>query len=195
MEKNLKQIAWKEAATGGLYLGLIFVVIQFLGYGLRSSQSSAWLPGLLNFAALLTIPYIYAHRMAVARGAAGFTYGQSIGFILRMMLFAGILSGIGQFVLQNYIDPRFYLEQFELALQKQGFSESLTEQIMSNIWILKNPFMMISSGILGMLIYGGVIGLFVSTFVRRPSDPFADHDRDEPRNHVTDSNTSGNDAR
>lgn len=195
MEKNLKQIAWKEAATGGLYLGLIFIVTQFLGYALRSSQSSAWLPGLLNFAALLTIPYIYAHRMAVARGAAGFTYGQSMGFILRMMLFAGILSGIGQFVLQNYIDPRFYLEQFELALQKQGFSETFTEQVMSNMWILKNPIMMIFSGMLGMLIYGGVIGLFVSAFVRRPADPFADHHHEETGNQSTDSNASGNDAR
>ena len=36
----------------------------------------------------------------------------------------------------------------------------------------RNPLFAVFSGIFSMLIYGGLLGLLISIFVRRPADPF-----------------------
>ena len=43
--------------------------------------------------------------------------------------------------------------------------------------MMKNPIVVVLGGIFGMVIYGGLIGLIVSFFAKRPADPFA-ADRD-----------------
>lgn len=172
MEKSVKQTVWKEAATGGLFLGVILAFVQFLSYWMRSAQGMTWLPGLLNFIAIVALIYLYGKKVSALYGAEGFSYGQSMGFVIRMMLFAGVLSGVAQYVLQNFVAPEYYAEQVELALLNAGFSETMTDEMMNNMGMLKNPFLMIFSGMLSMLIYGGLVGLIVSVFIKRPADPF-----------------------
>ena len=38
--------------------------------------------------------------------------------------------------------------------------------------LMRNPLFAVFSGIFSMLIYGGLLGLLLSIFVRRPADPF-----------------------
>ena len=38
--------------------------------------------------------------------------------------------------------------------------------------LMRNPLFAVFSGIFSMLIYGGLLGLLISIFVRRPADPF-----------------------
>lgn len=171
-ETNLKKAAWREAATGGLILGAIFIVIIVAEYFIRLEPSYAWVTGALNFFSIIAVSYIYARKVSNMYGAAGFTYPQSIGFILKMMLFAGVLAGIGQFVMQTYVDPEYYRELIERTLTSQGFSDELVNEAVEAMWTLKNPLMMVFSGMLSMVVYGGLIGLFVSAFVKRPANPF-----------------------
>ena len=49
-------------------------------------------------------------------GGDGFSYGRSLLFVLKMSLFAGVLAGVGQFVLVNWIDPEGFREQFDLMV-------------------------------------------------------------------------------
>ena len=52
VDPNRKKLVWKEAATGGLYLGLALVAVMVISYLGRMDATLSWVPGLLNFAAL-----------------------------------------------------------------------------------------------------------------------------------------------
>lgn len=172
--ENLKKLSWKLAATGGMILGLVFIFIMIIGYAQNLEKSYSWITGVTEFIALVIITYIYAKKMADAYGNEGFTYGQSVGFILKMMLCAGVFAGIGQYVLYNYIDPDYYQEMMELALLNQGMSNVMIAENMDAILrMVTSPIFMVLGGMFGMVLYGGLIGIFVSAFVKKPAKPFS----------------------
>ena len=160
VDPNRKKLVWKEAATGGLYLGLALVAVMVISYLGRMDATLSWVPGLLNFAALVLFILFYARKVSHYYASTGFYYPQSLAFILKMMLFAGVLAGVGQFILQNYVDPGYYTSVIETTLKESGFKEEAL------------------SGAISMLLYGGMIGLVVSAFVKRP--PAAPAPKQEP---------------
>lgn len=192
-EQNLKHISWKMAMTGGLLLGAALVAFMFLGYFMRDAASYSWIVSMLEFAVLAGTIYWYAHKMAVIHGAAGFSFGQSMGFIIKMMLFAGVISGIGTYLLYHVVAPEYYTNLMEANLLKQGLSESYVETTMKMMAAMTNPIVMIISGILGMIVYGGVVGLVVSALVKRPADPFHGDTPATGKNNTENHNAPGND--
>ena len=48
VDPNRKKLVWKEAATGGLYLGLALVAVMVISYLGRMDATLSWVPGLLN---------------------------------------------------------------------------------------------------------------------------------------------------
>ena len=151
MEKNLSRTEWREAATGGLYAGLAYALLTIAAHASRSMPGLVTILNAVSFFSFAGFLYFYARRMAAYAGGDGFSYGRSLLFVLKMSLFAGVLAGVGQFVLVNWIDPEGFREQFDL---------------------MRNPLFAVFSGIFSMLIYGGLLGLLISIFVRRPADPF-----------------------
>lgn len=171
---RLKRIAWREAATGGLWLGLALSAITLFGYFTRFRLSVSWVTGLLNFVALAGFILAYGRRMAAHYGPAlGYSFAQSIAFTLRLMLFAGVIAGLDQFVMQVYVDPEYYREVFDATAEAVG--TSVDEGQMESV--LHNPIAMAFSGILSMLLYGGLAGVVLAAFLKRPADPSA-----EPQN-------------
>ena len=166
MEKSFNSIAWREAATGGFYMGLTYAILAIAGHLMRSHTGVASLAGALGFFSIAGFLYFYSSRMAALRGAAGFSFGQSMAFVLRMSLFAGILGGLGMFVLYKWIDPEFFRQQMDLAIAtyvENGWDEKAVE----------SALFVVFSGVGTMIIYGGLLGLIVSLFVKRHGDPFA----------------------
>lgn len=130
MEKSFNSIAWREAATGGFYMGLTYAILAIAGHLMRSHTGVASLAGALGFFSIAGFLYFYSSRMAALRGAAGFSFGQSMAFVLRMSLFAGILGGLGMFVLYKWIDPEFFRQQMDLAIAtyvENGWDEKAVE--------------------------------------------------------------------
>ncbi len=175
MDQNLAKISWREAATGGLWLGLALCGVSVLSYLGRMDESQNWMISLLNFLLLAGFILLYGRRMSAFCGAQGYTFLQSFGFSLKMMMFAGILAGLGQFIMQTYVDPQYYRDLIESALRESGFSQAQIDLTMEEVIDLRNPFLMIIGGTMSMLLYGGLIGLLVSLFLRRPAEPPMDH--------------------
>jgi len=171
MEQNLAKISWREAATGGLWLGLALCGVSVLSYLGRMDESLSWMSSLLNFLLLAGFILFYGRRMSAFCGAQGYTFLQSFGFSLKMMMFAGILAGLGQFIMQTYVDPQYYRDLIESALRESGFSQAQIDLTMEVAIDQRNPFLMIISGAMSMILYGGLIGLLVALFIRRPSEP------------------------
>ena len=48
MEKSFNSIAWREAATGGFYMGLTYAILAIAGHLMRSHTGVASLAGALG---------------------------------------------------------------------------------------------------------------------------------------------------
>ena len=162
MEKNLSRTEWREAATGGLYAGLAYALLTIAAHAGRSMPGLVTILNAVSFFSFAGFLYFYARRMAAYAGGDGFSYGRSLLFVLKMSLFAGVLAGVGQFVLMV------------ANMAGGGMGEKEAEMAGSlGLKLMRNPLFAVFSGIFSMLIYGGLLGLLISIFVvRRPADPF-----------------------
>ncbi len=179
--ENLSKISWREAATGGLLLGLALCASMVLAYLIREQSALAWLPGALDFVFLGGFIMAYGRRMGAHYGPRGYSFVQSIGFSLRLMLFAGVIAGLSQFVLQTYVDPDYYrgvVETTYRALDTEVPRDQLDQA-------LTNPVIMAISGALSMLIYGGLIGVVLSAFLKRPAQPLPPEEETHCENNET----------
>lgn len=179
MENNLTKIGWREAATGGLYLGLAWVAAIAIEYIAESGTGTGW----LKFAALIFFIYFYTKRLS-SHYKNGFSFGQSFGFIIKMMLFSGVVAGLGQYVFQNFVNPGYFqsiMDTMEETLVGTGFysDDQAEEMIRTMSAAYKNPLVMVMGGILNMVLGGGLIGLVMSAFLRKAADPFAEDETPE----------------
>ena len=175
MDQNLLKISWREAATGGLWLGLALCGVSVLAYLGRMHVSLSWMSSLLNFLLLAGFILFYGRRMSLFCEPQEYSFGQSFGFSRKMMMFAGVIAGLGQFILQTYIDPQYYRDLIEEALLNSGFNQQEVDLALTAIIDQRSPFMMIISGAMSMILYGGLIGLAVAAFLRRPALPPSDN--------------------
>ena len=129
--------------------------------------------GPAEFRSLVLFIFFYARKVSHYYASTGFYYPQSLAFILKMMLFAGVLAGVGQFILQNYVDPDYYTSVIETTLKESGFKEEDISLTMET---------------------GVMIGLVVSAFVKRPPVSPAPKQEPDPSDSNTGNSTShGND--
>ena len=81
------------------------------------------------------------------------------------------------FVLYKWIDPEFFRQQMDLAIAtyvENGWDEKAVESAGTiAARMMGNPLFVVFSGVGTMIIYGGLLGLIVSLFVKRHGDPFA----------------------
>lgn len=173
METNLKKIVWREAATGGLYLGLAWVAAIAVEYIAESGTGTGW----IKFIALVALVYLFTRRVS-ARYTNGFSYGQSMGFIIKMMLFSGVIAGLGQYIFQNFVNPEYFqsiLDTMEATMASMNIytDDQLEMMIGSLASAYRNPLLMVLSGIFNMVVGGGIVGLVLSAFLKKPADPFA----------------------
>lgn len=171
METELKKTIWKEAATGGLYLGLVLVASTVAKYLFQDINIST-LTGLVEFMAVIGFTYAFARKISELYRPDGFTIMQSMGFIVKMMLFAGVITGLGLSIMNNVVDPQYYYDIMEEAMLNSGLTDAQIELMSERMAMVRNPLVMIFSGVMYMLLYGGLIGLVVSVFVKRPPEQY-----------------------
>ena len=179
-EKNLSKVFWTEALTGGLVIGVLLFVWDLIGYWLNMPLNGSGIASFVRFVILAGGIVVFCRRIRAFRGPElGLSYGTAFGFILAMMLFTGIVAGIGQFFLQVVIAPDYFDEVYEMTLLNAAIPENLVEQMLALRPMMKNPVVMILSGIFNYVIYGGLIGLIAAAFLKRPADPFANNSSED----------------
>lgn len=174
--ENVEKSFWIDSAKAGCVLGLVLTVLLVISWGLSLDIEAAWFKNILGFFAIVATIYIYGKRRSVLYGDAGFTYGQSISFIITIMLFAGFLYGITCFLMQNHIAPDYYKEAKDIALMEAGIDLD-SEVAEFSMRLMKSLPFFIFLSILNMVIYGLFVGLLVSIFIKRPAKIFSDHEQ------------------
>jgi len=163
---------WRDAARAGLVLGLVIVAFTFAAHYTGLDDNAPGTVGVFNFIASAATIYIYGRHRAVRRGEAGFTFGESLRYSLAIMLFAGFVVGVGQWILFTWVTPETYAQAIEVSIARtrELFNSLPQEQIDQGIEaarrISTSPIFIIFTYILNMLINGLLIGLVAALFIR-----------------------------
>ena len=175
-----KKTFWTDAALAGAVTGLMMVAFMY-------AQAFAGPGGLnrtldiLEVVAFVCLIFYFSRRRSMRYSIQqGFSYGQSVGFIIVTMIFVGFLYGIGYYFLLSSVDPAMVERAIHEAMTGNPFATPEAEALMRR-WIL-SPVFWIFAMIIRMIVYGGILGLIISAFTRRNPDIFADehpHDDNE----------------
>ncbi len=169
---------WFEALRGGTLIGLVSVafalVVQFSGERIV-------LANILNIAStvitvLLAVGCLRRFAMRFSR-AEGFSYGKGVGFVVAMMLFAGVISGVYSAVMANFFIREEVLATVDMLMVDMqdmlpaGDFEQTYNLMRASV---TNPLLLTLSSMLSNLFFGLLIGLCISVTTRRQPDIFAD---------------------
>ena len=159
-KKILNKIEWREAATGGLYLGIVYAALSIATRYLQANQQIVSVISAISFFSVAGFLFAYASRMSRQYGVQGYTFFQSMRFILKMSMFAGVIAGIGMFI-QNRIAPEIIQQQLEVMRDfyiDKGWDAQLIDQSVSMTErLMLNPLFVVFGGIGSMILYGGLI--------------------------------------
>ncbi len=158
----MKNSFWREAARGGVIVGIVAVV---------TVAAKTWLPSAFiafSLVELFVVAYcIYAFGRRRTTQVGEQTYGQCMKFVLATMLMAGLIYGVGYYFLVNQVAVDFYTQAFERTFDQM---DSALKQMVDKDYmyrVMANPLYWLFYGVLAMLIYGGLVGLFVVSFIRK----------------------------
>ena len=165
---------WSEASRGGAILGLAGVVFSLLGMAL---PSIAFIASLANFVVTIYLLFYFTRRRSMLFTEEGFTYTQSLGFIVAMAIFAGIIAGAYQIVASNFLFSDMFEESVatSLATLKQTglYNNDMMDKMSSTMRsYIFSPIPALLSNIVGNVLLFGFYGLFISIGTKREPDIF-----------------------
>ncbi|MBR4994619.1 MAG: DUF4199 domain-containing protein [Alistipes sp.] len=155
---------WSDASRCGAIVGLVSVAFSLLGLLV---PSIAFVCNLLSFVAMVYLLFYFTRKRASQFTADGFTYSQSLGFIVGSAVFVGIVSAAFQIVAGNFL----FTEQFEQTIsttvgemQKSGIydAEMIKQMASAMRTYMFSPIAVLLSQVFGNVLYLGFLGLFIS---------------------------------
>ena len=163
---------WNDVVKYGAILGAVAIVFDVLG-AVRQNM----LLSIGSLAAFIVLVFYFTKRRATLYGndEQGYSYGRCMGFIVCMMLVAGLLQGIYTVVASKWLFVEKYQEATSLmvaSLESTGFYTA--EMLEKVVKITQNPAVTVFSSILGAVIKGAFFGLFIAAFTRREPNIFAE---------------------
>ena len=174
-----KSTLWSDASRGGAIIGLVSIALTTLGILIPKVS------GILSFVSVVVLIYLlfyFTRRRASLYTKDGFTYGQSLGFIVAMGIFSGIIAGAYQIVASNWLFTAHFEETYKTLmgiLSQAGISneemEATAEMYRS---MLFSPLPALIWSIFGNVFGNGFYGLFISIGTKREPDMFENSDEE-----------------
>lgn len=169
--ENYTKSHWRDAAAGGASLGVAIALFSVAAGLLGLYERAPWAISTFNFAAIAVSVYVFGQRRAVRYGERGFSYGQGLAFIASMMLFAGFIAGVGNFVTYRWVIADYYANYIDeyLGAVTAGMGTALPkggEEMIRTV--MNSPLVIIFSTLFNIVVYGVFIGLVASVFIKRP---------------------------
>ena len=173
-----KSSFWSDASRGGAIIGLVCAAAALLG---MLFPAIAFVCNLASFVAIIYLLFHFTRSRAALYAKEGFSYSQSLGFIVAIALFTGIVMGAYQIVASNFL----FTEKFEETLatviatySKMGVLDNATMDKMSSMMrnYMFSPIYVLISNVLSYIFYFAFIGFFISIGTKREPDMFEQAD-------------------
>lgn len=164
-----KSSFWSDASRCGAVVGAVNVLTSLMG---MLVPSIAFVTGLVNFVATVYLLFYFTRKRANLFIEEGFTYSQSLGFIVASALFVGVVCAVYQILASNFLFTDKLEQQLSTTiaeLQKTGvYQGDMIKQMASMMRsYMFNPISILWSQVLGNVLYLGFLGLFISVGTKR----------------------------
>jgi Protein of unknown function (DUF4199) len=167
--------AWKSNLTNGLILGLTGIVYSLLIYFLNLTFNKVQGPVFLVIQIALLFFLLKSYRDNFMHGQI--TYGESVGASVIICLYYAIIMAIFTYILYVIIDPGLTAKQLafvEEGMVKKGIPQSAIDAGMSIQRKIMKPAILAPLSIFGNMLWGVIISLLVSIFVKKEGNPLID---------------------
>lgn len=158
---------------GGTVIGLAVAAFNVLQF---STGGKSWISA-AAFVVFASLLYGFVRRMAAtASPEEGFPFSRCMGFVMAMMLFTGVITGVEQTIVNHTAAGREgIIGVIDETMKVLGviYTPEQMDTIYESLYsLMLNPLMQVVAGIISWVIYGGVVGLFVSAMAQRRSQLF-----------------------
>ena len=166
---------WSDASRGGAIVGVAGgLVFSLLGMAI---PSISFVTGLANFVITIYLLFYFTRRRAALYAEEGFTYSQSLGFIVAMGIFAGIIAGAYQIIASNFLFTEVFEESLATTMATLKQTGVYTNDMMDEMSGMMRSYMFspiptLLSNIVGNVLLFGFYGLFISIGTKREPDIF-----------------------
>lgn len=140
-------------------------------------QPMALLISLVSLVAQIWLLARFTSQRSALYVQEGFSYSQSLGFIVSMGIFAGIVSGAYEIIASNFL----FTEKYEASLNnliavysQMGTFDNAALDSMSKLYrsMLFSPVPVLMTQIFSLVLSYGFYGLFISIGTKREADIF-----------------------
>ena len=172
---------WNEASRGGAIVGLANVAFSALGMFI---PSISFVASLVNFVVTIYLLFHFTRRRSLLFIKEGYTYSESLGFIVAMGMFAGIISGAYQIVASNFLFTDMFEQTMNTTiatLQQSGvYNNDMVDQMtgMMRSYIF-SPIPCLISNVISNVLLFGFYGLFISIGTKREPDIFDEQEEEQ----------------
>jgi hypothetical protein len=166
---------WKANLNNGLILALVGIayslVMYFLDLSLNKTQGYIFM--IIQIGLLYYLLKSYRDNFLFGN----ITFGQSVGAGVVICLYYAIAMAIFTYILYSYIDPGLIKKQLALAeetMVKRGTPQAGIDAAMAFTQKIMKPGIMVFTGIFFGMLWGTILSLIVSIFVRKEGNPLID---------------------
>jgi hypothetical protein len=167
--------AWQANLTNGLILGLVGVVYSLIFYflDLTLNKTQGYVFMLVQIAVLYFL--LKSYRDNIMHGQI--TYGESVGTGVIICLYYAIIMAAFGYLLYAVIDPGLISKQLamtEEAMAKKNIPDEAIKKGMEITAKFMKPGIMAITGIIFNMIWGTILSLIVSIFIKKEVNPLID---------------------
>lgn len=177
-----KSSFWRDASQGGAGLGLAGMIFSLAG---MLWSAGGFIFNLANFVVTIYLLFYYTRRRSMLYSAEeGFSYTQSLGFIVAMGIFAGIIAGAYQVVASNFLFTEMFEQTVATSLETLKQTGIYNNEMMDQMSGLMrsytfSPIPVLISNVVGNVLIFGFYGLFISIGTKREIDIFSTDDQED----------------
>jgi hypothetical protein len=167
--------AWKSNLTNGLILGLVGVVYSLIMYFLDLSLNKT--QGYIFFVIQIALLYFLLKSFRDNYMHGQITYGQSVGAGVIICLYYAIIMAVFTYILYTVIDTGLIGKQLaasEEALLKKGLPQASIDTALAMQAKIMKPGIIAPLSIITNMIWGVIISLLISIFIRKEGNPLID---------------------
>ena len=170
-----KTSVWKANFTNGLIMGLAGVVYSLVMYFIDLTLNKTQGYVFLVILAVLLFLFLKSYRDNYLHGYI--TYGQSLGAGMVLFLYYAIITAVFTYILYKFLDPGLVDKQLAMAeelMVKRGAPQAAIDSGLNIQRKLIKPEILAPFTIFGTMLWGFVLSLIISIFVRKEGNPLID---------------------
>jgi hypothetical protein len=166
---------WKANLTNGLILAMVGISYSLVMYflDLTFNKPQGYIFMLVQLGLLYYLLKTYRDNFMHGQ----ITYGQSVGAGVIICLYYSLIMAVFTYVLYAIIDPGLVAKQLAMAeeqMVQRGTPQAAIDAGMAITAKIMKPAIMAPLSILGGMMWGTVLSLIVSIFIKKEGNPLID---------------------